>query len=107
MNIIGGLRMKRTFLPRLASRTSALSLLTLEGINAEVARGAEDEMVNFLRATPLFAKNPITLSPDEREKALGWPIIKVYLTTERLILNRTNLESGRTAAFFLHDSGER
>jgi len=60
----------------------------------------EDVMVDFLRATPLFAKNPITLRPDEREKALGWPITKVYLTTERLILNRTNPESGRTAAFF-------
>ena len=57
-------------------------------------------MVPLLKRTPLFAKNPITLTPTEREEALGWPITKVYLTTQRLILNRTNPNSGRTAAFF-------
>jgi hypothetical protein len=57
-------------------------------------------MVPLLKRTPLFAKNPITLTPTEREEALGWPITKVYLTTQRLILNRTNPHSGRTAAFF-------
>lgn len=86
----------------MTARTFALSLSLLAQavIALQQSWAGEDMMLNLLKATPLFANDPVTLTPEEREPALGWPITKVYLTTQRLILNRTNPQSGRTAAFF-------
>jgi len=77
-----------------------LFLLMLWGAIARAAGGGEDVILDLLKPTPLFASDPITLTPEEREHALAWPITKVYVTTERLILNRTDPGSGRTTAFF-------
>ena len=77
-----------------------LFLLMLWGAIARAAGGGEDGILDLLKSTPLFANDPVTLTPEERDQALGWPITKVYLTTQRLVLNRTNPQSGRTAAFF-------
>ncbi len=86
---------------RLALAAPLCLLLVLRGIpEAQVPTDGEDGISRFLRATPVFGKPPVTLTQDERDEALSWPITKVYLTSERLILNRTNPESSRTAALF-------
>ncbi len=77
-----------------------LFLLMLEGTATKAVGSGEDVILDLLKATPLFSNDPVTLTLEEREQALSWPITKVYLTTQRLVLNRTNTQTGRTAAFF-------
>jgi hypothetical protein len=67
-----------------------LFLLVLGGAISGGAGSKEDAILDLLKANPSLRQEPVTLIPEEREEAIGWPITKIYLTTQRLVLNRTN-----------------